>query len=233
MSALAAVDPHPEARPGDDAPRHGRLVAIAGAHGGCGVTRAAIAVARDATGGAVLIDADLGGGDAQTVIGLPVRAGDAGLAALPEVDRHAIADAARRTPFGWLYEACPRPDLAWLIRDGHMRELARVAMRLAPLVVVDAGRPAGPSLEPVADADVVVLLAHAHRADALARARRRLVRGGTDERRILECATAPTRIDRMVGRVRGDAAIVDVERDDTLMLMIEGRLAVLGPRDRA
>ena len=229
MSAL--VEPLEELVDAPAAP--GRLVAVAGAHGGCGVTRAAIAIARDAASGAFLIDADLAGGDAGEILGLAPRGGDVGLAALPGVDQRSVVAAARRVPFGWLYEACPRPELAWLIRDGHMRDLARAAMRIAPLAVVDGGRPAGPSLEPVVDADVVVLLFHAHRTDTRDRARRRLVRAGADERRILECATAPTVVERAIGRVRRDVAIVDVDRDDQLMLMIEGRLAALGPRNRA
>ena len=229
MSAVAAALPVLADRVG----RSGRLVAVVGAHGGCGVTRAAIAIARDAASGAFLIDADLAGGDAGELLGLPPRGGDVGLAALSGVDARTVADSARRTAFGWLFEACPRPELAWLIRDGHMRDLARAAMGLASVAIVDAGRPAGPSLEPVVDADVIVLLAHAHRGDARERARRRLVRGGADERRILDCATAPTIVERLIGRVHRDVAVVDVERDDQLMLMIEGRLAALGPRDRA
>ena len=232
MSAVAEREPAARPLAIGEPSALGRLVAVVGAHGGCGVTRAAVAVARDSAAGAVLIDADLGGGDAQAVLGLAPRSADVGLAGLSTVDERAIIGAARRTAFGWLFEACPRPELAWLIRDGRMRDVARAAMRIAPLAVVDAGRPFGPSLEPVVDADVIVLLAHAHRTDARDRARRRLVRGGADERRILDCATAPTLLERAIGRVRRDVAVVDVERDDQLLLMIEGRLATLGPRDR-
>ena len=233
MNALVDVVPRIVAVPADGPVTLGRLVAVVGAHGGCGATRAAVAVARDAAAGAFLIDADIGGGDAGQLLGLSARPGDVGLAAVAAVDQATVAGSARRTAFGWLFEASPRPDLAWLIRDGHMRDLARTAMRLSPLVVVDAGRPSGPSLEPVVDADVIVLLAHAHRHDALERVRRRLVRSGADEHRILACATAPTFVERAIGRLRRDVAVVDVERDDLLMLMIEGRLAAVGPRDRA
>jgi hypothetical protein len=180
-----------------------------------------------------LIDADLSGGDARHILGLPQQPGDVGLAAVQEVDAGVLVHGARRTAFGSLYELCPRPELAWLIRDGAARDLARVAMNAAPFVVIDAGRPTGPAFEPVLDADVIVLVWHATRPESAEAARRQLVRAGADERRILDCATAPTIVDRAIGRVRRDVAVIDVERDDRLMLMVEGRLAALGPRNRA
>jgi hypothetical protein len=84
----------------------------------------------------------------------------------------------------------------------------------------------------VLDADVVVLIAHVNRAAAVEDALRRLVRSGVDERRVLVCATAPTIVERALGRVRRDVAVIDVERDDRLSLLVEGRLAAIGPRDR-
>ena len=210
----------------------GRLICVVGAHGGAGTTCAAIAIARDAAHDTCLIDADLAGGDARHILGLAQQPGDVGLAAVQEVDAAVLVHGARRTAFGSLYEVCPRPELAWLIRDGAARDLARVAMSAASVVVIDAGRPTGPAFEPVLDADVIVLVWHATRPEAAEAARRRLVRAGADERRILDCATAPTIVDRAIGRIRRDVVVIDVERDDRLMLMVEGRLAALGPRNR-
>jgi len=211
----------------------GRLVCVVGAHGGAGTTSAALAIAREAGHDVCLIDADLAGGDARRALGLSQQPGDIGLAAVQEVTAAVLMEGVRRTPFGSLYEMCPRPELAWLIRDGAGRDLARAAMRASTFVVIDAGRPTGPAFEPVVDADVIVLVWHATRASAADVARQRLVRAGADERRILDCATAPSMVDRAIGRVRRDLAVIDVERDDRLMLMVEGRLAALGPRDRS
>lgn len=211
----------------------GRLICVVGAHGGAGATCAALAIAHQAGRDTCLIDADLAGGDTRRALGLSSQPGDVGLAAVQDVDAGVFAQGARRTSFGSLYELCPRPELAWLIRDGAARDLARVAMRSAAFVVVDAGRPTGPAFEPVLDADVIVLVWHATRTDAADAARHRLARAGADERRIVDCATAPSIVDRALGRVRRDIAVVDVERDDRLMLMVEGRLAALGPRDRS
>ena len=210
----------------------GRLVCLVGAHGGAGTTAAAMAVARDAGHDTCLIDADLAGGSIRQALGLPQQPGAVGLAAVQDVDASVLMHGLRRTAFGSLFELCPRPELAWLVRDGAGRDLARAAMRASALVVVDAGRPTGPSFEPVLDADVIVLVSHATREDAADAARHRLIRAGADERRILDCVTAPSIVDRAIGRVRRDVAIIDVERDDRLMLMVEGRLAALGPRDR-
>lgn len=211
----------------------GRLVCVVGAHGGAGTTAAAIAVARDAGHDTCLIDGDLAGGSIRSALGLAQQPGAVGLAAAHAVDGSLLAQGLRRTDFGSLFELCPRPELAWLIRDGAGRDLTRAAMRAASLVVVDAGRPTGPSFEPVLDADVIVLVWHATRGDAADAARHRLVRAGADERRILDCATAPSIVERAIGRVRRDISVIDVERDDRLMLMVEGRLAALGPRDRS
>ena len=210
----------------------GRLVCVVGAHGGAGTTTAAIAIAREAGHDTCLMDADLAGGDVRRSLGLAPQPGDVGLAAVQEIDASVLMHGLRRTPFGSLYELCPRPELAWLIRDGAGRDLTRAAMRASSFVVVDAGRPTGPSFEPVLDADVIVLVWHATREPAADAARQRLIRAGVDERRILDCATAPSIVERAIGRVRRDIAVVDVERDDRLMLMVEGRLAALGPRDR-
>ena len=210
----------------------GALIAVVAAHGGAGATGAAIALARGWGAEAWLIDADLAGGDAHARLGLETRAADAGLAARRGGGDDALGGG-RRVEFGWLLEVCPRPELAWLIRDAAVRDAVRAAMRSASCVVVDAARSVGPALEPVVDADAVVLVAHATRSDALERTRRRLVRAGVEERRIIECATAPTLADRVAGRLRRSPALIDVvAADDRLLLLVEARLAAVGARDR-
>lgn len=230
-SVDAVLEPLPERLRNAPAPL-GRLVCVVGAHGGAGATRAALSLARDAAGETCLIDADLSGGTLRQQLALAHQPGDVGLAAVQEVDGATLAHGLRRTAFGSFFEVSPRPELSWLIRDGAVRDLARVAMQQAPFVVVDAARPTGPSFEPVLDGDVVVLVAHATRDEAASLARQRLVRAGVDERRIIDCATAPTIVERAMGRVRRDLTVIDVERDDHLIILVEGRLASLGARDR-
>ncbi len=228
---LAEADVEPElarvAAPA--AAGHGRVVVIVGAHGGAGTTTAALAIARDAERGVCLVDADLAGGDAAPRLDLPGHPADAGLAA--QADPTAAWGAlARRAPFGTLVVACPRPDLAWLVRDGAVRGLLAAARRSAALVVVDAGRPIGPSCEAVADADLVVVVAHAHRPEAAERARRRVERLGVEGPRIVACPTAPTAFERIAGRLRGSGPAIDLDDPEELLLLVEGRLAGLPPR---
>jgi hypothetical protein len=40
-------------------------------------------------------------------------------------------------------------------------------------------------------------------------------------------------VERALGLLRRDLTVIDVERDDRLALLVEGRLAAIGPRDRA
>lgn len=210
----------------------GRSVAIVGAHGGAGTTTAALSLAIGTERGVCLIDADIAGGDLAERLALPERMSDAGLAGSPISAQSAFAELSRRVSFGVFLALCPRPDLAWLIRDGLARDVTRMAMRHTALAVIDAGRPLGPTCEPVVDADVVVIVAHSHRPDSAARARRRLVRLGVDERRLIDCPSTPTMLERIAGRVRGSNRSIDVLRSDDLILLVEGRLAMLGPRER-
>ena len=192
----------------------GRSVVLVGAHGGAGTSTAALAIASDADRGVCLIDADLTGGTLGTILGVGHRIGDAGLAAVREGEGTAFLT------------------LAWLIRDGALRELTRQAMRQTSLIVVDAARPVGPSCEPVVDADVIVIVGHTNRFDAIERTQQRLVRLGVDAARIVLCPTAPTIVERTVGRFRGSQTCIDVRHGDELLLLVEGRLAALGPRER-
>ena len=201
----------------------GRSVVLVGAHGGAGTSTAALAIASDA---------DLTGGTLGTILGVGSRIGDAGLAAVREGEGNAFSTLAQRVPFGWFVEIGPRPELVWLIRDGALRELTRQAMRQVSLIVVDAARPVGPSCEPVVDADVIVIVGHTNRFDAIERTQQRLVRLGVDAARIVLCPTAPTSVERTVGRLRGSQPCIDVRHGDELLLLVEGRLAALGPRER-
>ncbi len=210
----------------------GCLVAVTAAHGGAGATTAATALVMDAERGACLIDVDLcGNTELVASLGIAERAADAGLAGVRDAAA-GFSSLARRTPFGWFVGISPRPELAWLIRDGAVRDVLRQALEHAALVVVDCGRPVGPACEAVADADVVVLVFHADRVDALAVARRRLTRLGVEDLRIIEVPTAPTIIERVIGRLRGSGTCVDLTRGDELMLLVEGRFAVVGSRGR-
>ncbi|MSO46623.1 MAG: hypothetical protein EXQ67_00840 [Thermoleophilia bacterium] len=210
----------------------GRSVVLVGAHGGAGTSTAALAIARGGDRGVCLVDADLAGGTLGVALGLKPRIGDAGLAGVREADGTAFATLAQRAPFGWFVEIGPRPELVWLIRDGTLRALTRQAMRQASLIVIDVARPVGPSCEPVLDADVVVIVGHANRLKTINQTQQRLTRLGVDAARIVVCPTAPTIVERISGRLRGKLNCIDVQHGDELLLLIEGRIASLGPRKR-
>lgn len=200
---------------------HGRVIAVVAAHGGAGATQAAAALVRELAGPLCAIDADLAGGDLAERIGLGERQADAGLAAH---DGGAPFPAiARRAPFGWFATLCPRPELAWLVRDGTIRDLVRDAQRHAGIVVVDLGRTAGPAHEVLVVADLVVVIADEERADARDGCRRRLTRLGVDPDRTVDHAWRPSPLRRLV-RLR---PFTDEEADGDLALLVEGRLACL------
>lgn len=229
---LADAEPAPLVVTPPPSEGRGRIVVFVGAHGGAGTTTAALTVACDADRGVCLVDVDLAGGDAALRLDLPGPPGDAGLAGSGD-PAAGWAALARRAPFGTLVVAGPRPDLAWLIRDGAVRALLADARRSAALVVVDAGRPLGPACEAVSEADLVVLVGHAHRRDDAARARRRIERLGVETLRIADCPTAPTALERITGRLRGSGPAIDLEDPEELLLLVEGRLAGLPPRGGA
>lgn len=206
---------------------HGRAIAVVAAHGGAGATQAASALVRELAGPVCAIDADLSGGDLAERVGLGERQSDAGLAAHDGDDPFAAT--ARRAPFGWFLALCPRPELAWLVRDGVIRDVVRESQRHAAIVVADLGRAAGPAHEILVVADLVVLVADEDRADARDRGRRRLTRLGVDPDRVLEHAWRPSPLRRLV-RLR---PLSDEDADGDLALMVEGRLAMLpGGRQR-
>lgn len=210
------------------------VVAVVDAHGGAGATTAAVTLAEALGRGVCLVDADLGGsGDVARALALPERPGDVGLAGLRAIDEAAVGSLLRRTPFGAALAVSPRADLAWLIRDGAVREAVRAGARDLGAAVIDAGRPVGPVVEAVADADVVLLLGHAHRPERLADARVRLARIGVEDVRIVEVPTAAGLVERVIGRLRGAGGTTDVADGEALLILVEGRVAVVGPRSRS
>lgn len=141
----------------------GWLVAVAGSCGGAGASTVATALALAAAPGAVLVDADPWGGGVDLLLGAEhadgVRwaeltglrgrvAGDALLAALPEISGVHVLAASRTDP-------APIPDEALLAVVDASRAAGRP-------VVVDLPRPAGPT-DPaaaavLADADLALLV---------------------------------------------------------------------------
>jgi hypothetical protein len=177
---------------------------------------------RELAGRLCVIDADLAGGDLADHLGLALHQGDAGLAAL-EAAADVLASLAHPIDDGLFVAACPRPELAWLVRDGLMRDLCRSARRHATLVLVDAGRVIGPAHEIVAEADLVILVGDPLRADTTARLRRRLSRLGVGPDRTLEHRVKADTFGRLVNRyLRGDD-----DADGEFALLVEGRLAQL------
>ena len=61
--------------------------------------------------------------------------------------------------FAHIVAAPRRPDLAWLVREGVCTDLARAARAACTTVVADLGRAAGPPLELVGEATLVVVVA--------------------------------------------------------------------------
>jgi hypothetical protein len=200
---------------------YGRAIAIVAAHGGAGATQAAAALVRELAGPLCVIDADLAGGDLGARIGIPERASDAGLAA--HGGGESFAAIGRRAPFGWFAAICPRPELAWLVRDGVIRDAVREAQRHAPLVIADLGRAAGPAHEILVIADLVIVVADEERDAARDGCRRRLTRLGVDVDRVVDHAWRPGPLRRLV-RLR---PFTDEHADGELALLVEGRLAVL------
>jgi Mrp family chromosome partitioning ATPase len=136
----------------------GRLVVVTGACGGAGATTVAVALARVAEAPVALLDLDLAGGAVARGAGLAVDMADAGLAGQSS-GRRAWERLAVDAGFARVVPAPRRPDLAWLVREGVCAELARAARADAATVIADVGRGAGPAIELVGDASVVVVTA--------------------------------------------------------------------------
>jgi pilus assembly protein CpaE len=136
----------------------GRVVVVAGARGGTGTTTVALALARSLVGPIALIDLDVAGGTVAADVGLGDRPASPGLAGEAS-GRRAWQRLAVGSTVARVVAAPCRPTLAWLIREGVPRELIRAAAAESAHVVVDAGRVAGPAVEAVREADVLIVVA--------------------------------------------------------------------------
>ena len=119
-----------------------------------------------------LLDLDLAGGSLGPRLGIADDPLDAGLAG-EERGEEAYARLARAVDLGHLVPAPPRPDLAWLVRDGVVSGLCRAACAANAWVVADVGRPLGPTAEALLAADLLLVVTRLE-DDALAAARRQL-----------------------------------------------------------
>ena len=154
--ALAAARAFVPSVPSAGAP-DGRLVAVTGAAGGCGVTTLVLALAGIVRGPVSILDLDPAGGVVAERLGLPEEATAAGLAG---EDSGARAWERLRVAVAGttVVPAPPRPDLAWLVREGVPAGLASAARDAGHAVLADIGRAVGPALEVPAAADAVLLV---------------------------------------------------------------------------
>lgn len=136
----------------------GALIVVTGATGGAGTTTVALALARAAAAPVGLLDLDLAGGDVARRAGIELDPGEPGLAGQAS-GRRAWERLAIDAGFALIVPAPRRPDLAWLVREGVCTDLARAARAACATVVADVGRAAGPPLELVAEATMVVVVA--------------------------------------------------------------------------
>ncbi len=185
----------------------GRLLVVSGARGGCGTSTVALAVARALSGAVALLDLDLAGGSLGPMLGLP---GDPALAGLAAETSGARAFERLAVDVGPIrvVPAPPRPDLAWIVRPGLCADLARAARNACATVVADIGRAAGPALEVVADASLIIVATSPTRI-ALGAAHRHasFLRGLTGARCDVHLVATPVRLrDEPILRL---AAMVD------------------------
>jgi Mrp family chromosome partitioning ATPase len=136
----------------------GVLIVVTGATGGAGTTTVALALARAVAAPVGLLDLDLAGGDLARRTGMELDPGDPGLAGQAS-GRRAWERLAVDAGFAHVVPAPRRPDLAWLVREGVCTDLARAARAACATVVADVGRAAGPPLELVGEATLVVVVA--------------------------------------------------------------------------
>ncbi len=141
-----------------DAATPGRLIVVTGATGGAGATTVALALAKAATAPVGLLDLDLAGGDLARRAGVGEDRSEPGLSGQAS-GRRAWERLAKNAGFAQLVAAPRRPDLAWLVREGVCTDLARAARAACTTVVADIGRGAGPPLELVGEATLVVVVA--------------------------------------------------------------------------
>jgi CheY-like chemotaxis protein len=135
--------------------RRGRVVVVSSAAGGAGTSTVAWALAALAPGPVALVDVDLAGGALAALADIddePTSAGLAGETSGRQAFERLTVDCA----FGRVVAAPARPELAWLVREGVVRDLVRAAAEWGVTTIVDAGRAVGPALEALTEADVAV-----------------------------------------------------------------------------
>ncbi len=152
-----------------DAATPGALIVVTGATGGAGTTTVALALARAASAPVGLIDLDLAGGDLARHAGIDLDPGHPWLAGQAS-GRRAWERLAVDAGFAFVVPAPRRPDLAWLVREGVCTDLARAARATCTTVIADVGRAAGPPLELIAEATLVVVVARPIAAQLMAAA---------------------------------------------------------------
>ena len=192
--------------------RGGALLAVLAGAGGQGASTVALALARSLGGGVALLDLDLAGGSLGPRLGIAADPLDAGLAG-EERGEEAYGRLARAVDLGHLVPAPPRPDLAWLVRDGVVSGLCRAACAANACVVADVGRPLGPTAEALLAADLLVVVTRLE-DDALAAARRQLdllARLALPAERVVVVANAVRRRDAV--RLHGIAGVLGREVD--------------------
>lgn len=184
--AGAAAFAAPRSEPAAIAP----LICVTSGAGGQGCSTVAHAIASLAGGRTLAIDLDLAGGSLARLAGVTVPAGEAGLAADGSPSQ-AVARLRRRTAYGHVIVAPPRPELAWLVREDLPAQIVAHARERADLVVVDVGRAVGPPLPVLQAASLVVVVGRGDRTsrEAVARQARLVRRLGIPPGAIVTCRT--------------------------------------------
>ncbi len=192
-------------------PASGRVVAVTAGAGGSGVSTVTYALAHVAPGPLAILDLDPAGGTLAGRFAVPDHPDDAGLAG-EESGARAWERLARPVELGRIVAAPPRPDLAWIVREGVVGSLVTAAAASACTVVADVGRGTGPALEALAAADVVVLVLRpgSAAADAARRHRDFLARIGVDDARTVVCLNGASRADRAAVRLGSSSLATDV-----------------------
>jgi CheY-like chemotaxis protein len=167
--ALGAAAAHASRR--ETRSRHrGRVVVVSAAAGGAGTSTVAWALAALAPGPVALVDVDLAGGALAALAGIEDEPASAGLAGETS-GRQAFERLSVDCAFGRLVAAPARPELAWLVRDGVVRDVVRAAAEWGATTIVDAGRATGPALEALGEADVALAVVRPGRRAATQAAR--------------------------------------------------------------
>ena len=142
-----------------DAAAPGALLVVTGATGGAGTTTVALALARACRGRRSASSTSTSpAAISPAAAGVELDPADPGLAGQAS-GRRAWERLAVDAGFAHVVPAPRRPDLAWLVREGVCTDLARAARGACTTVVADVGRAAGPPLELIGEATLVVVVA--------------------------------------------------------------------------